>query len=121
MIVVVVVGILAAVAVPAYRDYILRSRRADGKDILVRLQTEQEKYRTNNTTYATTLAQLGYASGASTDGYYLASISGVPTATAFSLSAAATTKGKQSSDTSCTPLTVAVSNGVVTKGPAGCW
>lgn len=64
MIVVVIVGVLAAIAIPAYSDYVTRSKRADAKAGLLSLQLEQEKYRANNPSYATganLAAQLGVA------------------------------------------------------------
>jgi len=64
MIVIAVIGILAAIALPAYQDYVLRAKRADGKAAILSAQLAQEKYRANNTTY------LAVASTASNDNYY---------------------------------------------------
>jgi type IV pilus assembly protein PilE len=123
MIVVVVIAILAAIGFPAYQDYVRRARRADGKELLLRIQVEEEKFRTNNTAYTSTLGVggLGITSNGSSDGYYTVSITAGATATAFSLSASPTSKGNQTADTACSPLTLASNAGVVTKGPAGCW
>jgi type IV pilus assembly protein PilE len=74
MIVVVVIGIIAAIAIPAYADYVTRSKRADGKTALLAMQLEQEKYRANNPQYASTAAILGF-SVTSPDGYYTLSVS----------------------------------------------
>ena len=52
MITVAIVGILAAIAYPSYTDYVIRSKRADGKAALLQLQLAQEKWRANHTTYA---------------------------------------------------------------------
>lgn len=52
MIVVAVIGILAGIAYPAYSDYVLRAKRADGKAGLLNLQLAQEKYRANCPQYA---------------------------------------------------------------------
>src|SRR5574337_1362545 len=95
MIVVVVIAILAAIGFPAYQDYVRLARRADGKELILRIQVEEEKFRTNNTTYTSTLGTggLGITSNSSTDGYYTVSIAAGATATTFSLSAAATSKG----------------------------
>lgn len=69
MIVVAVIAIIAAIALPAYSDYVTRSKRADGKAGLLAMQLAQEKYRANNTEYASTAAILGFAT-TSPDGYY---------------------------------------------------
>lgn len=60
MIVVAVVGILAAIAYPAYTDSIVKGRRAQGRTALVELMQQQERYMTQNNTYLTfTSAQDG--------------------------------------------------------------
>jgi len=68
MIVVAIVGILAAIALPSYQDYVKRAHRADAKAALLSIQLSQEKYRANNPTYGT-LAQIG-GDSTSPDGYY---------------------------------------------------
>ena len=53
MIVVAIVGILAAVAAPAYFKHILRSRQVDGAHRLLDIKTAQEKYYVLNDQYYT--------------------------------------------------------------------
>ena len=52
MIAVVIVGILAAVAYPSYQDYILKARRTEGKNALLKAAQQQERYFTDNNHYA---------------------------------------------------------------------
>jgi type IV pilus assembly protein PilE len=52
MIVVVVVAILAAVALPSYRDYILRSQLAEATTNLADVAAKLEQYFQDNRTYA---------------------------------------------------------------------
>jgi type IV pilus assembly protein PilE len=59
MIVVVIVGILATIALPAYQDYVRKSRRADALTKLLDTQMQQEKWRANNIQYAITAASVG--------------------------------------------------------------
>ena len=61
MIVVVVVAILAALAFPQYRDYVLRSNRAVAKSALTQIADRQEQFYVSNKSYAADLADLGYA------------------------------------------------------------
>jgi type IV pilus assembly protein PilE len=71
MVVVVIIGIIAAVAIPAYRGSVMKSNRSSAKAALLDLAARQEKYYTQYNTYAfdstnTTLTTLGaqlYGSG----------------------------------------------------------
>ena len=62
MIVVVVIGILASIAFPAYRDYVQRARRADAMALLADIQARQERYFFDHQQYAATLTDLGFGS-----------------------------------------------------------
>ena len=53
MIAVAIIGILAAVAIPQYRDYILRGAVADGQTGLGAMQGEMERFYQDNRTYQT--------------------------------------------------------------------
>lgn len=57
MIVVVVIGILAAIAIPNYQDYLKKSRRADATGTLTSLSAAMERYYTQHNSY------LGTAQG----------------------------------------------------------
>jgi len=73
MIVVAVIGILAAVAYPAYQDYVIRSKRGDAMNALAAVRIAQEKYRANNTEFASALSALSNYSADvvdSPDGYW---------------------------------------------------
>lgn len=58
MIVIVVVGVLAAVAIPTYTNYMMRARRADAKTALEQLRASQEMFRAERGVYSTDLTQL---------------------------------------------------------------
>lgn len=51
MIVLAIVGLLAAVAYPAYTDSILKSRRAEGRAAIAQLLQQQERYNTQRGCY----------------------------------------------------------------------
>ncbi|NVK31637.1 MAG: prepilin-type N-terminal cleavage/methylation domain-containing protein, partial [Gammaproteobacteria bacterium] len=59
MIVVAVIGILAAVAYPAYQDYVIRAKRGEAMNALAKVRIAQEKWRANNTSFITATASLG--------------------------------------------------------------
>lgn len=121
MITVVVVGILASIAVPAYTDYVRKSRRADGKTALTRIQLQQEKWRAGHMSYSASLTELKVGT-TSPDGHYTMSVSG---ATASGYTATATGGTKQQSDkagaTSCANLTLTVNGNDAVFGPVDCW
>jgi len=52
MIVVAIVAILAAVAIPSYRDYILRGQLVEGTNLLSAGRANMERYFQDNRTYA---------------------------------------------------------------------
>jgi type IV pilus assembly protein PilE len=119
MIAVAVVGILAAIAYPSYQDFVRKARRADGKEALLRVQIEQEKWRTNNTTYTSTLGGGGLGlAGTSSGGHYNIAITA---SSGIGYTTTATGTGTQASDTGCTTLTLTVAAGGETKTPAACW
>ena len=60
MIVVVIVGILAAVAFPSYKRYVDRAKRAEGKTLLMEAAGRQERYYFDNNQYTTVANDLGY-------------------------------------------------------------
>ena len=52
MVTVAIVGILAAVALPSYRDYILRGQLVDATNLLLAGRANMERYFQDNRTYA---------------------------------------------------------------------
>ncbi len=119
MVAVAVIGILAAIAFPSYESYVRKARRADGKAALMALQLAQEKYRANQTGYASTVAAVG-VSATSPEGYYSLSIEN-PTAIGYVAKATAVSGKSQANDTGCTVLTLTFSAGTPTYTPADCW
>jgi type IV pilus assembly protein PilE len=91
MITVAIVGILAAVAIPQYRDYVKRSRLADASSGLATMRAQMERYFQDNRTYAdagTFVSPCNNASAAArTFGSFLISCDGTPSATQFKLKA----------------------------------
>ncbi|XFC38490.1 type IV pilin protein [Stenotrophomonas indicatrix] len=52
MIVVIVIGILAAIAIPSYQQYVLRSHRAVAKADLAEYAQRAERYHSSNNSYS---------------------------------------------------------------------
>lgn len=107
VVVVMIVGILAAVAVPSYRNYVIRSQRSDAKDALLALATQQEKHYLQCNTYASILETATdcaagelQATDVSKNGWYDLDVPAAD-ATAFSVRATAINGENQWQDTEC--------------------
>lgn len=127
MVVVAIIGILAAIAIPSYRDSVIKSRRSDAKSALTQASAAMEKYFTERQTYSG--ATLGATTNdifptTSGNGYYTLSFSVAPSAAAYTLQAAPTAGMGQTSDTKCGTFTL---NQLGTKTVSGsssvadCW
>ncbi len=58
LLVVVIIGILAAIAIPMYTNYMQRARRADAKTCLEQLRAGQEMRRAERGSYSLSLVEL---------------------------------------------------------------
>ena len=104
LIVVAIVGILTAVAGPAWNDQVIKSRRADARNTLLAAQIEQEQYRANNLTYATSMSAMGMGSfDSTTRDYYRVEVVSAD-ATGFLITA--TPNGNQANDSTCNVFAV---------------
>jgi len=61
MIVMVIIGILGAVAYPNYIDSVRKGRRAEATSTLLKLAVAQERTRANTLTYTSDMTVFGYA------------------------------------------------------------
>ena len=61
MIVVVIIGILTAIAYPNYREYVTRAKRTEAKAALLQIATQQERFYLQNNSYTQDLLVLGFA------------------------------------------------------------
>lgn len=92
MIAVAIVAILAAVAIPQYRDYVTRSRLADASTGLTTMRAQMERYYQDNRTYAdvgtTFVSPCNNATAsARTFGNFVVSCTGTLDASQFTLQA----------------------------------
>lgn len=63
MVTVAIIGILAAVAYPAYTESVLKGRRAEARSALLNLLQQQERYLTQNGCYFLFTASAGASTG----------------------------------------------------------
>jgi type IV pilus assembly protein PilE len=122
MIVVVIIAILAAIAIPTYGRYAIRAHRVDGQELLLRIANAQERFYATNNHYGA-LSELGYTVTLSDKGYYNASMNPAAASTTQTFTATAAPVGGQNKD-DCKSLTinnagVKASLGTTTNG--SCW
>lgn len=91
MIVVLIVGILTAIAYPAYQEHVTRARRSDGQAALMDLASRLERYYSERNTYQTATIGTGNATdvldtNTSPEGWYTLSFAN-QTATAYTIQA----------------------------------
>lgn len=87
MIVVAVIGILAAVALPNYQEYVLRSRLVEATNTLSATRARMEQHFQDNRTYATSGSFTSPCLTAQTAGTFTVSCLATPTATAYTITA----------------------------------
>jgi len=106
MIVVVIIGILAAVAYPSYVSSVIKTNRASGKNMMLQLAQQEERYYTENNTYGI-LTALGYPASpvfSQNNTYSITLVVTAPTAT--TPASYIITGVPQVSDTTCGNLTL---------------
>lgn len=119
MITVVVAGILAAIAIPSYQTYMMKSRREDARTTLAAMVQAQERYRSNNASYSSSASFLlsGAASAAASSykGHYDMSVTDLSPAVNFvsgyEIHAKPKSGDPQANDTACSDIFVRVSGG----------
>lgn len=135
MIAVAVIGILAAIAYPAYTDSIRRARRSDARNALLDLAARQERFYNQYNQYATSVtgtgsSGLGYTSAditVSNKTWYTVTL---PTATSTAFTLKATPKsGTDQVKDSCYAFVIdhlgqtsnVDANGSTLSASSGCW
>lgn len=105
LVVVAMVAILSMIAFPTYSDYLQRARRMDAKNTLQHIATMQERFFVTNFAYTSNLAELGFLSKETEDGFY---VIGVPTANiqGFQAIAVPAPGSPQARDSDCQQFTI---------------
>ena len=120
MVVVAIVGIIAAIAIPSYTEQVHKSRRADAVRAIGQVQLELERWRAENPSYANcATAPCGsgtYPAAPSSDFYEIQFADPAPTATGYTITAVPA--GVQVGDR-CGTYTFTLAAGVLTKTASG--
>jgi type IV pilus assembly protein PilA len=75
MIVVAIIGILAAIAIPAYQDYIIRSQVSEGANLIDGTKSSIADFYNNYGQMPSTQASAGLATSVSINGKYVSTVS----------------------------------------------
>jgi type IV pilus assembly protein PilE len=121
VVVVAIVALLASIAVPSYRQYLLRSHRVEATSALLALAAAQEKFYLQNNTYTDKLTDdppggLGL-DDTTENGFYTIDIDD---ADAEGYTATATAAGGQTDDDHCAVFTIDQS-GARSATSSDCW
>ena len=110
MVVVIIIGVLATLVFPSFKQQILTARRGDGITHLLRLKIQQEAFRLENISYAKTV-ELSLPNSE----YYAFTVTDV-SATTYKITAKAI--GSQTSDKNCLMMQIDQS---LNKTPINCF
>ncbi|HUO82577.1 MAG TPA: type IV pilin protein [Gammaproteobacteria bacterium] len=109
MIALLIVAIVAAIAIPGYRNYVMRANRNDATAALMKIAAAQEKFYLQNNTYTNNLDDpppAGLGIPATENGYYTLAVTvGDPTRD-FLATATVDAGGPQAADVACTTFTI---------------
>ncbi|MDI6745730.1 MAG: type IV pilin protein [Rhodocyclaceae bacterium] len=117
MIVVVIVGILASVALPSYQQYLLRGARAEAQSHMMDIAARQGQFLIDNRAYAASVSALGMTTPTSVSSKYTISMTTGAAPPIFTITA--TPSGSQARDT-CGTLTLN-NAGAKTPSTGSCW
>jgi type IV pilus assembly protein PilE len=111
LITVAIVSIIAAIAIPSYNTYILRTHRTEAKSALLNMASMEERLYSTTNFYTLNATQLGYAAASPIvgSGYYQVSIGNVQpatTTTQATYTLTATAINSQAADAACATLVV---------------
>ena len=121
MIVVVIVGILLSISLPAYLGSVQRSHRTDAHSSLLDIAARQERFVAQNIAGYTDqlVGDLNLASANSSEGYYALTVNNNPCASfANCYTIVATAAGAQANDSDCPAINY---DSAGRKTPAVCW
>lgn len=101
LIVVALMGLLGALALPSYQQQQRQARRSDGQAALLQLQLDQARWRSTHDSHADNLSALGWTTDRSPLGHYQITLTEV---SAEGYAAQAIALNNQAADRDCTPM-----------------
>ena len=114
MIVVAIVGILAAIALPAYQDYVIRSKMSESVAAIAACKTSVQEYASTKATWPADTAKSGCSSTAT---QYMSSLS---VSSAGIITVTSTNTGIPDCDLTISPLGTSATSITGWSGSSGC-
>lgn len=119
IIVVAILGVLAAIAVPSYLAHVQNTRRTDATVLLTEAAGEQFRFYSEFNSYAGDMSSMGYANNAmvTDEGHYTVTVESAD-GVSFVLLARPVASSPQVNDTDCPELRI---DSAGLKSPRDCW
>jgi type IV pilus assembly protein PilE len=124
MVVVAIIGVLAAIAIPAYSKYAVQAKRSAAESFIMSVANRQEQYILDARHYASSVAALNMVVPTDVDANYTITVSNVGTAPPTYSVNAEPKEAQAANDTQCGTLSI---NQAGTKSQSGtgnvndCW
>jgi len=126
MIVVVIVGVLMAIALPSYQESVRKGRRSDAMSALMDAANRQEQFMLDNNSYSASLANIGMANP-TPEGHYniaiVAATGACPITSCYVLTATPVSTSPQNDETKCRVYSLTSAGAKTNDGTLGneCW
>ena len=129
MIVIVILGVLMAIAIPNYNGYLERTRRTDARGALLEIASAQERIYFERNQYTSAIADVwNYqeaGASVSNEGHYTLTVElgGADNDDPNRFTATATARNKQTGDADCATFSLDETGLKAATGddPSGCW
>jgi type IV pilus assembly protein PilE len=117
LIVVAIIGILAAIAIPSYSYHVRKGHRASAQSYMTDIATKQSQYLLDARTYASSVADLGLTEPTAVTPYYTITISASSPPPSYTITATPKAGTSQESD----GVMTLTQTGAKTRGGSSGW
>ncbi|MBK2027666.1 type IV pilin protein [Allofrancisella guangzhouensis] len=122
MVVIAIIAILAAIGIPAYNNYVLKSHRSEATSELLSAANAADNFEIRNGTFPSGSDINSFWHTNTQNSYYtLSYCSQEAECSNVNYMLTATAAGSQSTDTPCSTIKLEVNGGIINKIPVECW